>query len=70
MIKMKNMADQKEKEEEQQLYDEAKKPAALFGSHSSGLHTSIDTVDVKMMGNAMKDEENDLLNAANYKQTI
>ena len=51
------------------MYIDAKKPAALFGSHSSGLHTSIDTMDVQMMADPLK-ESNERLNALNYKKTI
>ena len=48
------------------MYIDAKKPAALFGSHSSGLQTSIDTMDVQMMADPLKDS-NERLNAKNYK---
>ena len=68
---MKNMQERLEKEKEQQKIIDAKKPTALFGSHSSGLHTSIDTMDVQMMADPKKDSNsNDVLNAANYKSTI
>ena len=49
------MAEKADLEKENQVYIDAKKPAALFGEQSSGLHTSIDSIDVKMMIGQAKD---------------
>lgn len=46
VAKMRQFATRKDLEKDQMKFLEAKKPTALFGEHSSGMHTSIDTMDV------------------------